>query len=167
MFVSRLYEKVHKILLEKSKHLVFKSIKIQIYSNIKELFALSILVPRWAKSVVCLASNSKNVFLRCAPALTQALIEPSWKCSVASCRGLVLKPCHTVQFSQQLVSQCRVRFLKTVFTCYCSCFFSTRVAANLIIIKSVSILPVGLYKWKMIPAHPIQTNIFKNISKTF
>ena len=29
-----------------------------------------------------------------------------WKCSVASCRGLVLKPRCIVQFSQQLVSQC-------------------------------------------------------------
>ena len=29
-----------------------------------------------------------------------------WKFSVASCRGLVLKPCYTVQSSQQLVSQC-------------------------------------------------------------
>ena len=29
-----------------------------------------------------------------------------WKFAVASCRGLVLRPCYTVQFSQQLVSQC-------------------------------------------------------------
>ena len=29
-----------------------------------------------------------------------------WKFSVASCRGLVFRPCYTTQFSQQLVSQC-------------------------------------------------------------
>ena len=38
---------------------------------------------------------------------------------VESCRGLVLRPCYTVQFSQQLVSQCVLgtKNKKTVCTC--------------------------------------------------
>ena len=39
-----------------------------------------------------------------------------------------------------------------------------RVAANLI---NVPVLPVGLYEWKITPAHPLPTIMFKNILRTF
>ena len=45
-----------------------------------------------------------------------------------------------------------------------SSFLSARVAANLI---NVPLLPVGLYEWKITPAHPQPTIMFKNILRTF
>ena len=47
---------------------------------------------------------------------------------------------------------------------YYSSFLPARVAANLI---NVPVFPVGLHEWKITPAHPIPTVMFKNILRTF
>ena len=48
---------------------------------------------------------------------------------------------------------------------YYSSFLPARVAANLINVPVT--FPVGLYEWKITPAHPIPTVMFKNILRTF